>query len=87
VLKAYWSEGKDIHDWSVLEAAAAQAGVDAVVMRDTVDAGLWKRAVDERVEAAHLAGVHAVPTFLVENRVIIQGAQPADVFRQALRKL
>jgi predicted DsbA family dithiol-disulfide isomerase len=87
VLEAYWSQGKDIHDWAVLEAAAGRAGVDATAMRAAVEAGALRAAVDERVEAAHQLGIHAVPTFILADRLAVQGAQTLDVFRRAMQQL
>ena len=87
VLKAYWSDGADIHDWAVLEAAATGAGLDAAAMRAAVEAGDFKRAVDERVEGAHELGIHAVPTFVVAERFALQGAQPLEVFEKVMARL
>ena len=57
VLKAYWTDGRDIHAWDVLEELAGAAGLDAAAMRASVERGEWSGAVDERVNAAHdLAG-------------------------------
>lgn len=87
VLRAYWSEGKDIHDWDVLEAAAREAGLDAQTMRAEVEAGAWKQAVDDRVEAARDAGIHAVPTFVIGEQFLVQGAQTLDVFEKVMARL
>ncbi len=87
VLRAYWSEGKDLHEWDVLEAAAREAGLDAQAMRGEVEAGAWKQAVDERVEAAHELGIHAVPTFVLGNKFLVQGAQTLEVFEQVMARL
>jgi predicted DsbA family dithiol-disulfide isomerase len=87
LLKAYWAEKKDLHDWSVLQAAAAIAGIDAAAMKSAVESGALRSAVDQRVAAAHELGVHAVPTFLVADRLVIQGAQTADAFRTAFQRL
>jgi predicted DsbA family dithiol-disulfide isomerase len=87
VLRAYWAEGKDLHDWAVLEAAATGAGLDAAAMRAAVEAGTMKAEVDRRVEAAHQLGINAVPTFLVGERFMIQGAQDYLVFQQAMERL
>jgi len=86
-LRAYWSEGRDIHDWDVLAAAAAEGALDAARMREAVAAGSFKAAVDERVAVAHDMGIHAVPTFILDDRLVIQGAQTVDVFRAAMQRL
>jgi len=87
VLVAYWSEGKDIHDWAVLEAIATSSGLDATAMRERVSAGDFVRVVDEAVESAHEVGIHAVPTFVFGDRFVVQGAQTADVFEKVMQRL
>lgn len=87
VLRAYWSEGKDLHEWSVLEAAAIEAGLDAAAMRSAVEAGQWKQAVDERVAEAREMGIDAVPTFLFGDRFAVQGAQTLDVLERVMQRL
>jgi predicted DsbA family dithiol-disulfide isomerase len=87
VLRAYWSEGRDLHDWDVLETAAHAAGLDAAAMRVEVEAGAFAEVVSERVEAAHQLGIHAVPTFVIANRAVVQGAQTLDVFEQVMTRL
>jgi predicted DsbA family dithiol-disulfide isomerase len=86
VLRAYWSDGKDLHDWAVLAEIAAAVGLDATAMQDEVTAGAWREAVDERVSAAHELGIHAVPTFVVADRFMFQGAQTGDVFESVFRR-
>jgi len=87
VLQAYWSEGRDLHAWAVLEAAAAKAGLDAAAMRAAVEAGAFTRAVDERVDAARALGIHAVPTFVFDDRFAVQGAQRLEVFERVMERL
>ncbi len=87
VIERYWSKSEDIHDWAVLRAAAVQAGLDPDEMQREVDAGLWRETMNAGVAAGHELGVNAVPTFIVGNRFVIQGAQDGRVFRQAFERL
>jgi len=87
VLRMYLSEGKDIHAWDVLEAAATEAGIDPAAMHAQVEAGVFKAAVDERVAAAHEVGIHAVPTFVFGDKFVVQGAQTVDVLESVLARL
>jgi predicted DsbA family dithiol-disulfide isomerase len=84
VLKSYWTDGEDIHDWTVLEKLANGVGLDGAAMREGVDAGTWRAAFETRVAEAHAIGVDAVPTFVIADRFVVEGAQPAQVFREAL---
>lgn len=87
VLQRYWSMGEDLHDWAVLRAAATAAGLNADLMQSQVELGQWKGAVEKGIGAAATLGIHAVPTFIVANQFVIQGAQEAQVFRQAFERL
>ena len=87
VLRAYWTDGRDIHEWDVLRECAASAELDGAAMQAAVEAGAYKAEVDERVEAAHEIGIHAVPTFVIGNRFMVQGAQTRDVFESVLARL
>ena len=87
VIERYWSRGEDLSDWKVLEAAASDAGLDPQAMHREVASGLWKAAVAEGLEAASEVGVTAVPTFLIDERFVVQGAQSAEVFRQAFKRV
>jgi predicted DsbA family dithiol-disulfide isomerase len=87
VLERYWSRGLDLSDWAVLRAAAAEAGLDGQQMEAEVSAGRWRAAVQEGLDAGARVGVTAVPTFVVGDRFVIQGAQEARAFRQAFERL
>ena len=87
VLKAYWTEGRDIHDWDVLGECASAASLPPVAMRGAVEAGTYQRMVDDRIATARELGFHAVPTFLIADRYPVQGAQTRDVFEAVFRQL
>jgi predicted DsbA family dithiol-disulfide isomerase len=87
VLERYWSRGEDLSDWAVLRAAATDAGLDPDVMQAEVAAGKWKPVVQTALDAAAEVGVNAVPTFVIGDRFVVQGAQSAAVFRQAFERL
>jgi len=87
VLERYWSKSEDLHDWSVLKAAATDAGLDGEEMQREVDAGQWKQPMLAGIEAGAQIGVNAVPTFIVGNKFIIQGAQQGSAFAQAFERL
>jgi predicted DsbA family dithiol-disulfide isomerase len=87
VLERYWSRGEDLSAWAVLRGAATQAGLDPDAMEREVKAGQWRAAMQQGLDEARQLGVSAVPTFVVENRFLIQGAQQAEVFRQVFERV
>lgn len=87
VFRKYYGEGQDIGRWEVLRAAAQEAGLNADEMQRLVEAGRYTAAVKEQVEEAYALGITGVPTYVLNDRYAIVGAQPYEVFEQALERL
>jgi len=84
---AYFTDGRDPSDREVLVEVAAQAGLDPERAREVLATDLYAREVREREQFYQQQGIHAVPSVIVNDRYLIQGGQPAEVFEQALRKI
>lgn len=84
---AYFTRGENPSDRAVLVAAAERAGLDAGRAAAVLDSGEYADAVRERERFYLDAGIHSVPAVIVNDRHLIQGGQPAQVFAQALRQI
>jgi predicted DsbA family dithiol-disulfide isomerase len=82
---AYFSEGLDIGDLNVLKQIAGDTGLAADAMVSAVESGKYLPRLEDAKEDAARHGVTGVPTFFIENKKSIVGAQPLDVFRKTLR--
>jgi predicted DsbA family dithiol-disulfide isomerase len=82
---AYFSEGLDIGDLNVLKQIARDIGLDAEAMASAVESHKYLPKLEEMKEDAAQHGVTGVPTFFIEGKKSLVGAQPLDVFRKALR--
>jgi predicted DsbA family dithiol-disulfide isomerase len=81
---AYFSQGKDIGNIEVLKQTGRDAGLHAEEMVKALKSGKFRPMIENaRQEAARL-GVNAAPTFIIENKDRIVGAQPLEVFREKL---
>ena len=87
LLRHYWALGADIGQWPALRAAAQDAGLDPAAMQAAVESGAFQQAVEEEIAEGAALGIHAVPTYVLGDRHGIQGAQNAEVFRQAFEQL
>jgi predicted DsbA family dithiol-disulfide isomerase len=88
LMDAYWSEATDIGDADELRRLAAEVGLDADdVERVIGDPGAYLDVVEGSTRQAYSIGIDAVPAFLLDRRLIVLGAQPLDVFRQAFAQL
>ncbi len=83
---AHWSRGENIGLSGVLAAAAAAVGMPA----SAVDAVLngHDQAAEVRAEErlATVLGIHAVPTFVIADRLMVSGAQSPQVLADAVRQ-
>lgn len=85
--KIYFTEGKSIADHDVLKQAALAVGMNEKEIDEVLSSDKFKDAVlADRVELQDL-GVQGVPFFLINNKYAISGAQPYEVFVDALKKI
>jgi predicted DsbA family dithiol-disulfide isomerase len=84
---AYFTEGRNPSDREVLIDVATQAGLDAVRARVVLESGRYADEVREREQLYGRQGIRAVPSVIVDDRYLIQGGQPVEVFEQALRQI
>ena len=87
-MDAYWSEATDIGDPDELRRLARETGlpveeVDAVI----ADPAAYLDRVESSTQQAHAIGVNAIPAFLLDRRLIVLGAHPAETFRTAFAQL
>lgn len=84
--RAHFSEGRAISDPVVLREIAAQAGIPADVVDRLLDGDGHADTVHQDVETARQFGVRGVPFFVFDGRLAVSGAQPVEVFSQALQQ-
>jgi predicted DsbA family dithiol-disulfide isomerase len=87
LLEAYHGQGRNLSDPEVLVDVVAKAGLDAERARRVLKDGEFADAVREREGYWQGLGIHAVPSVIINDRHLIQGGQPPEVFEQALRQL
>jgi predicted DsbA family dithiol-disulfide isomerase len=87
LLGAYFTDGENPGAREVLVRCAGRAGLDAARAAAVIDADEFADAVRERERFYLEAGIHSVPAVIVNDRHLIQGGQPPEVFEQALRQI
>jgi len=88
LMAAYWSEATNIGEADELFRLAAEVGLDPDgVTRVLEDPSAYLAAVEGSTQQAVQAGINAVPAFVLDRRLLILGAQPIEVFRQAYTQL
>lgn len=87
LLQAYHGEGRNVSDRDTLVAIVADAGLDAAEARRILETGTYATQVREREHFYQQQGIRAVPSVIFNDRHLVQGGQPPEVFAQALRQL
>ena len=87
IFRKVYAEGQDPSQWEVLRSAAEEVGLNADEMQREVQAEKYTATVADRVRWAYQIGVTGVPTYVINNRYAIVGAQPYEVFQKALEQI
>ena len=86
LFRAYFTEGRSLFDTASLVTLATEAGLDEPDVRQVLGSGAYADAVERDVAEAASLDVRGVPFFLVDGRYALSGAQPPDLFAQALAR-
>ncbi|GAA1522631.1 DsbA family oxidoreductase [Nocardioides humi] len=84
ILAAYFTRGESLGDHDVLRRAAAAAGLDAGRVEEVLGSDEFRDEVMADVAQARAYGSSGVPFFVLDGRFGISGAQPTELFEQAL---
>ena len=87
LFRKVYAEGQDPSQWEVLRAAAEEVGLDADEMQREVENEKYMATVVDKVRWAYQIGVTGVPTYVINDRYAIVGAQPYEVFKGALEQI
>ena len=83
---AYWRDGKDVGAIDVLAEIASSCGMDGSEVLRLLSLPTDAKEVMEEVQKAYELGVQGVPTFIIDQRYGISGAQEAEALADAIRQ-
>jgi len=87
LLRAYFSEGRNVSDKETLVEIAAGVGLDAQRARAILASGEFAEEVRADEQYWLRAGISGVPAIIIDRKHLISGGQPVEVFEQALRQI
>lgn len=85
LFEAYFTNGQNPSDHHVLVAAAEAAGLNGNEAKEVLASGRYENEVREAERLWHSKGINAVPAVVINDRYLISGGQPPEVFEKALR--
>ena len=84
---SYFHYGEDVSRPEILAVVAERAGLDSAEAQQVLEDGRYAEAVRDRERTWIEQGIHAVPSFVVDGRGVITGAQDAALFTRVCERL
>ncbi len=86
-LKAYFSDGENPSDNAVLVRIAGEVGLDTARAQAILATDEFGADVRDHEQFYLRSGINSVPAVIINDRHVISGGQPPEVFVQALRQI
>jgi predicted DsbA family dithiol-disulfide isomerase len=87
LFELYFTNGQNPSDRDALVKAAQAAGLDPIEARDILTSGRFAEEVREAEQLWQSRGIAAVPAVVINDRYLISGGQPSEIFEKALRDI
>ncbi|NDC44727.1 MAG: DsbA family oxidoreductase [Actinobacteria bacterium] len=87
IMNAYFRDGRDIADFRVLADCATAAGCEPQDVIEMLESDAYRDEIAEWLAVAAENGITAVPTFIIDDRWSIPGAQDSEMFERVLRRM
>jgi predicted DsbA family dithiol-disulfide isomerase len=87
MFRYYFTEAYDIGSIDVIKSVAVEIGLDTDdIMKAVLEKRYRPRLIQARIEGEKI-NLTGVPTFIIDGKCKIVGAQPVEVFKEVFSKL
>lgn len=87
LFKAYFTDFENLMEIDVLVRHAEAVGLDAAALREALLTGSMLDETNEAIEHSYAVGVQAIPTFILDDRYAVVGAQEYDTLERVMEQL
>lgn len=87
IFHAYFTETHNIGLEQIVLGVAKEVGLNTEELKQALADGRYLPRLQEAQEEAYQYGINGTPTFIINGRYKIYGAQPLDAFRNALKQI
>ncbi|APA66969.1 DsbA family oxidoreductase [Janthinobacterium sp. 1_2014MBL_MicDiv] len=84
---AYFTQGQNPSSHAVLLTVAGDAGLDTAKAAEVLASNAYADEVRAQEQFYQQNGINSVPAVIINERHLISGGQPPEVFEQALRQI
>jgi predicted DsbA family dithiol-disulfide isomerase len=85
--RAHFTDGRNIASLDDLTAIAVEVGLDAVAVREFLASDAGAAEVAAEIQNAYRLGISSVPTFVIDGKYAVTGAQEPAVLLDALNEI
>jgi predicted DsbA family dithiol-disulfide isomerase len=87
LMKAYFTDGKNLSDIDTLVELAVEVGLDQNQAKEVLESNQFKDEVTAQIDEARKVGVQGVPFFVINRKYGVSGAQQTEYFAQVLEQI
>lgn len=85
--RAYWEDAENLGDNEVLKRLMIEIGLDWDEFAPRLETGHYDGVMQEQHDEAMQIGLKGVPSFVIEGKYGIVGAQPIETFIEVIEKV
>ena len=86
MLEAYFTQGENPSNHEVLLDTVERAGLDRARAADILSNDEFRNEVRQSQQLYLSRGIQSVPAVIINERYLVEGGQPSEVFERALRQ-
>lgn len=83
----YFNDNESIADYEALTGAMNEIGLPVADVKKVLESNQYEDEVRKNERRAFMIGMPSAPLFVINNKYSITGAQPYEVFLEALKKV
>ena len=87
LFQAYFTDQQDPSDHAVLVALAEKVGLDRARAAEILESDAYAREVRAAEQLWQSRGISSVPAIIINDRHLISGGQPTELFERAIREI
>jgi len=87
MFRFYFTEAHDIGSIDVIKSVAIEVGLNTDEMMKAISKKRYRSVLDEARKEGEKINLTGVPTFIINGKYKIVGAQPLDVFKEVFSKM
>jgi predicted DsbA family dithiol-disulfide isomerase len=86
LMKAYFTDNKELADHALLQKLGEEAGLNAEDVKNVLDSDLYRDEVEADEREAYSYGISGVPFFIIAGKYGINGAQSTEGIKAVILK-